>query len=225
MVTVRRIDCPASTTSTTRSPSEGTEPRGAARLPAPGRADRRLLPGDRGDRGARGRARGGGALGARGASSWPRATGSSSACTSCTGSSPPSATSSPSAREAILGLEGLDAGSRALPARHRRPPGPGRGRVPAPDRGPDRAHPDVLQRELRPPQRRRRAADRSVGTIFVIWTVVTGFFGQNFGWLVNHIDSRHGLPRLRRRRAGRPHGDHAHTVLGQATRLVLNARG
>ena len=29
------------------------------------------------------------------------------------------------------------------------------------------------------------------GTFFLIWTLVTGFFGQNFGWLVNNIDSRH----------------------------------
>jgi magnesium transporter len=28
------------------------------------------------------------------------------------------------------------------------------------------------------------------GTIFLICTVVTGFFGQNFGWLVNHIASK-----------------------------------
>jgi magnesium transporter len=28
-----------------------------------------------------------------------------------------------------------------------------------------------------------------VGTIFVVATIVTGFFGQNFGWLVNNIDS------------------------------------
>lgn len=27
-------------------------------------------------------------------------------------------------------------------------------------------------------------------TLFVIWTLVTGFFGQNFGWLVDHIESR-----------------------------------
>jgi magnesium transporter len=26
-------------------------------------------------------------------------------------------------------------------------------------------------------------------TLFVAWTLVTGFFGQNFGWLVNHIAS------------------------------------
>ena len=25
------------------------------------------------------------------------------------------------------------------------------------------------------------------GTLFVIWTLVTGFFGQNFPWLINHI--------------------------------------
>jgi magnesium transporter len=29
------------------------------------------------------------------------------------------------------------------------------------------------------------------GTVFVVWTVVTGFFGQNFGWLVKSIDTRH----------------------------------
>jgi magnesium transporter len=29
-----------------------------------------------------------------------------------------------------------------------------------------------------------------VGTLFVLWTLVTGFFGQNFGWLVSHIDAR-----------------------------------
>jgi magnesium transporter len=28
------------------------------------------------------------------------------------------------------------------------------------------------------------------GTIFLVWTVVTGFFGQNFGWLVDSIDTR-----------------------------------
>jgi magnesium transporter len=28
-----------------------------------------------------------------------------------------------------------------------------------------------------------------VGTLFVIATIVTGFFGQNFGYLVNHIDT------------------------------------
>jgi magnesium transporter len=31
------------------------------------------------------------------------------------------------------------------------------------------------------------------GTIFVTYTVVTGFFGQNFGWLVDHIDSKHAF--------------------------------
>jgi magnesium transporter len=29
------------------------------------------------------------------------------------------------------------------------------------------------------------------GTFFLAWTLVTGFFGQNFGWLVNNINSRH----------------------------------
>jgi magnesium transporter len=31
------------------------------------------------------------------------------------------------------------------------------------------------------------------GTLFVTYTVVTGFFGQNFGWLVRHIDSRNAF--------------------------------
>jgi magnesium transporter len=29
------------------------------------------------------------------------------------------------------------------------------------------------------------------GTLFLVWTLVTGFFGQNFGWLVKNIDTRH----------------------------------
>jgi magnesium transporter len=29
-----------------------------------------------------------------------------------------------------------------------------------------------------------------VGTLFVLWTLVTGFFGQNFGWLVDHVESK-----------------------------------
>lgn len=28
-----------------------------------------------------------------------------------------------------------------------------------------------------------------VGTLFVLWTLVTGFFGQNFKWLVDHVES------------------------------------
>jgi magnesium transporter len=31
----------------------------------------------------------------------------------------------------------------------------------------------------------------SIGSVFfLLWTLVTGFFGQNFGWLVRHIDSK-----------------------------------
>src|SRR4051794_6446566 len=29
-----------------------------------------------------------------------------------------------------------------------------------------------------------------LGTLFVLWTLVTGFFGQNFQWLVDHVESR-----------------------------------
>jgi magnesium transporter len=28
-----------------------------------------------------------------------------------------------------------------------------------------------------------------LGTLFVVWTLVTGFFGQNFGWLNDHVES------------------------------------
>ena len=31
----------------------------------------------------------------------------------------------------------------------------------------------------------------TIGSIFfIVWTLVTGFFGQNFGYLVRHIDSK-----------------------------------
>jgi magnesium transporter len=30
-----------------------------------------------------------------------------------------------------------------------------------------------------------------IGTLFIVWTLITGFFGQNFGWLVSNVDSRH----------------------------------
>jgi magnesium transporter len=29
-----------------------------------------------------------------------------------------------------------------------------------------------------------------IATFFVVWTLVTGFFGQNFGWLVDSVESR-----------------------------------
>ncbi len=29
-----------------------------------------------------------------------------------------------------------------------------------------------------------------LATFFVVWTLVTSFFGQNFGWLLRAIDSR-----------------------------------
>ena len=29
------------------------------------------------------------------------------------------------------------------------------------------------------------------GTLFLAWTFITGFFGQNFGWLVDNVESRH----------------------------------
>ena len=31
------------------------------------------------------------------------------------------------------------------------------------------------------------------GTVFILWTVVTGFFGQNFKWLTDHVESQHAF--------------------------------
>ena len=41
-------------------------------------------------------------------------------------------------------------------------------------------------------ERLNRTATRLsvVATFFVVWTLVTGFFGQNFGWLVGSVESR-----------------------------------
>ena len=38
-----------------------------------------------------------------------------------------------------------------------------------------------------------------LATFFLIWTLVTSFFGQNFGWLVDHIASLEAFAGLRRR--------------------------
>ena len=64
-----------------------------------------------------------------------------------------------------------------------------------------------------------------VGTLFVTWTLITGFFGQNFEWLVRNVSSEDAtscvfgvggllVPTV-------VLGD---AVLGQAPRLVLSPR-
>ena len=41
-------------------------------------------------------------------------------------------------------------------------------------------------------ERLNRTATRLsvVATFFVVWTLITGFFGQNFQWLVDNVESR-----------------------------------
>ena len=77
-----------------------------------------------------------------------------------------------------------------VPAGRRRPPGADRRRAASSAGGPPGPHRDVLQRQREPAQ---RVATRLTigGTFFLAWTLVTGFFGQNFGWLVDNVDTRH----------------------------------
>ena len=128
------------------------------------------------------------------------ATGSSSACTSCTGCVAAQRDQFQTAREAILGLEGLTKGSRP----YLRDIGDHLVQVAG-----------EFQRQLEDlmaltqtyfnanSDRLNAVATRLTigGTLFVLYTVVTGFFGQNFGWLVDNIDTKTRLPDLRRRRA------------------------
>ena len=51
---------------------------------------------------------------------------------------------------------------------------------------------------------------------------MTGFFGQNFGWLVDNIDTKQDFLIYGVGGLIDPDRDPAHTVLGQAPRLVLS---
>ena len=111
-----------------------------------------------------------------------------------TGSSPPSATSSRRAREAILGLEGLKLGARP----YLRDIGDHLVQVAGEfQRQIDDLHgADADATSTRTPTASTAVATRLTigGTLFILYTVVTGFFGQNFGWLVDNIDTEEGLP-------------------------------
>ena len=50
---------------------------------------------------------------------------------------------------------------------------------------------DLLQRELRPPEPGRHAADDRRHALHRSGRSSPGFFGQNFGWLVDNIDTKH----------------------------------
>ena len=157
---------------------------------------------------------------ARAASSSPRSTASSSASTSSRAASCPSATASRTGSEVDPQPARARPRRARVPARRRRPPRADRERAAPSAGGPHGADGDLLQRQ---PNRLNAVATRLTigGTLFLVWTLVTGFFGQNFGWLVRQHRHPPRLPALRRRRLVDPHGDHRHAVLGQAQGLVL----
>ena len=164
--------------------------RGVPRLPHPRRPDRRVLPGDRGDRAPRRRAR---ARGARApAAAPPRG-------------HLPAQAGGP--RPAAPGRRRSATSSRPrAPRRSRRCPGSRTARAStcatSPTTSPRSPASCTRQNEdlfaltstyfnANANRLNRTATRLSVaGTFFIVWTLVTGFFGQNFGWLVDHIDGR-----------------------------------
>ena len=62
-----------------------------------------------------------------------------------------------------------------------------------------------------------------VGTLFVTWTLITGFFGQNFEWLVGNVSSRTDFLSSASAGSSCPRSC-SDAVLGQAPRLVLSRR-
>ena len=63
-----------------------------------------------------------------------------------------------------------------------------------------------------------------LATFFLIWTLVTSFFGQNFRWLTDHVESLRGVPDLRRRRAAGADRGGLRLLLEQAGRMAVTPR-
>ena len=201
----------------------GPEGRALHRLPHLRRPHRRLLSHHRGARGAHRRDRGAGAARPSPArSSWPRSTASSRTCRSSTGASCPSATTSSPARRRSSICPASRAGRRstcATSATTWR-------RSPASCIVSRRTSTALTATYFNANANRLNAIATRLtigGTFFLAWTLVTGFFGQNFGWLVDNVDTQARLPALRRRRPRRPHAGDRRRLLGQAQGLVLRA--
>ena len=63
-----------------------------------------------------------------------------------------------------------------------------------------------------------------LGTFFLIWTLVTSFFGQNFGWLTDHIDSFEAFLLYDDDRARHPDRAGGDLLLAEAARMAVTPR-
>ena len=63
-----------------------------------------------------------------------------------------------------------------------------------------------------------------LATFFLIWTLVTSFFGQNFRWLVGHVESQSAFLIFGVRGLARADGDRGRLLLAEAARMAVTPR-
>ena len=63
-----------------------------------------------------------------------------------------------------------------------------------------------------------------LATFFLIWTLVTSFFGQNFGWLIDHIDSLEAFLIYEALGLVLPTVDRGGLLLAEAARMAVTPR-